>query len=93
MLLDIREQAIFTDFFILCSGDNERQLRALTEAVMETAENKGGIQPHGYEGEAGSGWILVDLGSIIVHIFSHERREYYNLEELWSGAHVVLRMP
>lgn len=92
LLLDIREQAVFSDYFILCSGDNERQLRALTNAVIEAAEDKGGIQAHGFEGEAENGWLLVDLGSIIVHLFSHERRDYYNLEELWSNAHVVLRM-
>ena len=92
LLLDIREQAVFSDYFILCSGDNERQLRALTESVIEAAEAKGGVKAHGYEGEADNGWLLVDLGSIIIHLFSHERRDYYNLEELWSDAHVVLRM-
>lgn len=92
MLLDIREQAVFSDYFILCNGDNERQLRALTDAVIEAAATKGGMKPRGSEGEAESGWVLVDLGSIIVHLFSKERRDYYNLEELWSEAHVVLRM-
>lgn len=91
-MLDIREQAVFSDYFILCSGDNARQIRTLTEAVIDAAEQKGGIQPRGAEGEAESGWVLVDLGSIIVHIFSQERRDYYNLEDLWNEAHVVLRM-
>lgn len=92
LLLDIRELAVFSDYFILCNGDNERQLRALTEAVIDAAEEKGGIQPRGSEGEAEGGWVLVDLGNIIIHLFSHERRAYYNLEDLWSEAHVVLRM-
>ena len=92
MLLDIREQAVFSDYFILCNGDNERQLRALTEAVTDAAHQKGGIRPRGSEGEAENGWVLVDLGNIIVHLFSPERRAYYSLEDLWSEAHVVLRM-
>ena len=93
LLLDIREQAVFSDYFILCNGDNDRQIHALTEAVIEVAELQAGIRPRGSEGEAESGWVLVDFGTIIVHLFSRERRNYYNLEDLWSEAHVVLRMP
>lgn len=92
LLLDIREQAVFSDYFILCNGDNERQLRALTEAVKEAAAKNANIRPRGSEGEAEGGWVLVDMGSIIVHLFSRDRRDYYNLEELWSESHVVLRM-
>ncbi len=92
LLLDIREQAVFSDYFILCNGEHERQLRALTEAVTDAAMDKASLRPRATEGEAESGWVLVDLGTIIIHLFSHERRDYYNLEELWSEAHVVLRM-
>ena len=92
LLLDIREQAVFSDYFILCNGDNDRQIRALTDAVIDTAREKAGYRPRGSEGEAESGWVLVDFGSIIIHLFSRDRRDYYNLEELWSEAHVVLRM-
>lgn len=93
LLLDIREHAVFSDYFILCSGDNDRQIRALTDAVIEAANERAGTRPITAEGEAESGWVLVDLGSIIIHLFSQERRAYYNLEELWSDSHVVLRMP
>lgn len=93
LLLDIREQAVFSDYFILCNGDNDRQIRALRDAVTEAAREKADLFPRGTEGEAESGWVLIDLGAIIIHLFSHERRAYYNLEELWSNAHVVLRMP
>ncbi len=92
LLLDIREQAVFSDYFILCNGDSDRQIRALTEAIIEAAREKAGLRPRGSEGEAESGWVLVDFGSIIIHLFSRDRRDYYNLEELWSEAHVVLRM-
>ncbi|MFW6042475.1 MAG: ribosome silencing factor [Chloroflexota bacterium] len=92
LLLDIREQAVFSDYFIICNGESDRQLQALTDAVIQTAREKADTRPRGTEGEAESGWVLVDLGGIIVHFFSPERREYYNLEELWSDGHVVLRM-
>ena len=92
LLLDIREQAVFSDYFILCNGDSDRQIRALTDAIVEAARDKASLRPRGTEGEAKSGWVLVDYGSIIIHLFSRDRREYYNLEELWSEAHVVLRM-
>lgn len=92
LLLDIRDQAIFTDFFILCNGDNDRQIRALTEAVLEAADEKAGEQPRGTEGEPETGWVLVDFGGVIIHLFSPEKRDYYSLEELWARAHVVLRM-
>lgn len=93
LLLDIREQAVFSDYFILCNGENDRQIRALTEAVTDASREKAGVRPRGAEGEAENGWVLIDLGTIIIHLFSHEKRAYYNLEELWSSAHVVLRMP
>lgn len=92
LLLDIRDQAIFTDYFILCNGDNDRQIRALTEALLEAADEKAGEQPRGTEGEPETGWVLVDFGGVIIHLFSPEKRDYYSLEELWTRAHVVLRM-
>lgn len=93
LLLDIREHAVFSDYFILCNGDNDRQIRALTDAVIEAARKNADLQPRSAEGEAETGWVLVDLGSIIIHLFSRDRRIYYNLEDLWGDAHVVLRMP
>lgn len=92
LLLDIRDQAVFSDYFIICSGESDRQLRSLMDAVIESAREKAGARPRGTEGEPGSGWILVDLGAVIVHLFSPEKRDYYSLEELWSEGHVVLRM-
>lgn len=92
LLLDIRDQAIFTDYFILCNGENDRQIRALTEALLEAAEEKAGEQPRATEGEPETGWVLVDFGGVIIHLFSPEKRDYYSLEELWNRAHVVLRM-
>jgi ribosome-associated protein len=92
VLLDIRDDALFTDFFLICNGESNRQLKALAEGIAEDAKKKAEKLAWGIEGEAESGWILIDYGDLIVHLFSPETRAYYNLEELWRGAHVVLRM-
>ncbi len=92
VLLDIREQAVFADYFLLCSGENNRQIRALAESVAQDAKEEGRIIPLGIEGDAQSGWVLVDFGDLVVHIFAPERRAFYNLEDLWREAHPVLRM-
>lgn len=91
-LLDIREQALFASYFLLCSGENERQLRALAESIRQDTKEKANVIVNGLEGKAQSGWVLVDFGDLVVHLFSPEKRAYYNLEELWSDALVVLRM-
>ncbi|GAB4147828.1 MAG: ribosome silencing factor [Candidatus Promineifilaceae bacterium] len=93
LLLDIRSKSIFTDYFLLCNGDNPRQLKALADAIAEDAKYKGETYAWGVEGDPESGWVLVDFGDLIVHIFAPEKRSYYNLEDLWSSGHVVLRMP
>lgn len=92
ILLDIREQAVFADYFLICNGENERQLNALADAVRDNAKQEANVVAHGKEGEPQSGWMLVDFGDLIVHIFSPIKRTYYNLEDLWDEAHVVLRM-
>ena len=91
-LLDIRDQIVFADYFLICDTENARQLRALAESVRQDAKEKGNLIANGIEGKADSGWILVDLGALVVHIFSTEKREFYDLEDLWSEAHVVLHM-
>lgn len=91
-LLDLREQSVFADYFLICTAENDRQLRALAQSIVDDARKSGNIVPSGREGMAESGWVLVDFGDLIVHIFSPEKREYYKLEELWADAHVVLHM-
>ncbi len=91
-LLDLREQALFADYFLICNGENERQLKALAETIREKAKQDAKVIAYGVEGEPRSGWMLVDFGDLIVHIFSPHQRTYYDLEDLWREAHVVLRM-
>lgn len=93
LLLDMQEQTVIADYFLLCNSTNERQLRAIAEAVREDAKSKGDVGGAKIEGDFRSGWVLVDFGDLMVHIFSEEKRSYYNLEELWHEGKVVIRMP
>ena len=91
-ILDLREQSLFANYFLICNGENERQLQALVNGIAEGAKKNAQILPLGVEGEPNNGWLLVDFGDLIVHVFSPEKRNYYKLEELWSEAYTVLEM-
>ena len=91
LLLDIHEQAIFADYFVICSGTSERMLRALLDAVDEQIGKR--FKRHArLEGRPQDGWLLADFGEVIVHIFSPEKRNYYRLEDLWSRGRVLLHL-
>lgn len=92
MVLDVMEQTIFTNYFLVCSADNERQLKTLASSLVEEAKKKGGVTQWAVEGDPESGWMLVDFGDLVAHIFAPEQRDYYRLEELWSAGHTVLRI-
>ncbi|MHB1543276.1 MAG: ribosome silencing factor [Gammaproteobacteria bacterium] len=83
--LDVRELTTVTDYLILASGTSDRQLRTLAERVRETAQ-AAGHQVLGSEGEKTGGWMLVDLGDIVVHLMLPEARSFYQLEKLWGWA-------
>jgi ribosome-associated protein len=89
--MDAREVCNFTDYFVICSGESARQLVAILEEI-EHALKREKILPHHYEGTADSGWLLLDYGAVIIHIFSPPEREHYCLEELWSNADTILRI-
>ncbi len=91
VLLDLRKITLIADYFIVCSGQTLRQIKSITEGVLESIRARG-IRPLAVEGESDSGWVLVDLGSVIVHIFLPELRAYYALEELWRDAPVVVHV-
>ena len=92
VLIDIQGRSIFTDYFIICTGASERQLNALADALEETAHKKHRRKGPKVEGHAAGGWILVDFGEVIVHLFSADKRKHYRLEELWKEGKVVLRI-
>lgn len=92
LVLDIHSQAVFADFFVICSGDSEPQLRALMQAAQFEAKSQAGRLPKGVEGAPADGWVLVDFGDVVVHLFATEKRAYYDLESLWHKGRVVVRM-
>jgi len=92
LLLDIHELTTLADYFVLCSGTSDRQLQALESGVREEVQKKLDASPLHVEGEPSSGWILMDYGTVVVHIFDPQVRAYYNLEGLWKGGRVVVRI-
>lgn len=92
LLLDVSQISPVTDFFVICSGTSERQLRALAESVREMTKKELGLLPHHVEGQPLSGWVLLDFVDVIVHIFAPHLRVYYDLEGLWHEGKVLLRM-
>jgi ribosome-associated protein len=84
-LLDLRKAAGFTDFFLLATGGNSRQIRAIAEAVEEALSARR-VKPSHTEGYDRTGWILLDYFDFVVHVFSAETRRFYGLERLWGSA-------
>ena len=91
LLLDTQEVCSFADYFVICSGDSDRQIEAIHDEIKQTLKREG-ILPHHSEGGVSSGWLLLDFGDVIVHIFSPFEREYYQLEKLWSQARLIVRI-
>jgi ribosome-associated protein len=87
VLLDISQIAPFTDYFVIASAQNARHMAALID-IFDKDLAREGMKSLRKEGEPDSGWVLVDFGSVIVHIFTPEDRAFYNLEALWSRAGV-----
>jgi ribosome-associated protein len=85
VVLDLRKAAGFTDYFVICSGTNPRQIRAIADGVM-AALATAGARPAHVEGYDRSEWILIDYFDFIVHIFAPETRAFYGLERLWGNA-------
>lgn len=90
-MLDLRRVAPFADYFIIMSAESSRQIEALEEDLTKALKDAN-ITRHKREGTAASGWVLLDFSDVIVHIFSPEEREFYDLERLWSGAPQVVRV-
>lgn len=91
VMLRTAELTTMADFFVICSGRSDRQVQALAGAIVDELREDG-IRPLGIEGKASARWVLLDFGSVIVHVFAPEEREYYGLERLWSKAAQVVRV-
>jgi len=91
-VLDVRGVASFADFFVLMSGGSTRQLNAIQEEISGKLKKEDKVTPLRREGGTDSGWLLLDYGDVVVHIFAPELRQYYRLDDLWGDAETVLRI-
>lgn len=86
LVLDLRELTCIFDYFVIASGTSRRQLHAISEDIDHKLEDELGDERLGIEGYQGSNWILLDYGTVVVHLFDAETRDYYAIEKLWGEA-------
>ena len=84
--LDLRGVLGYTDYFVVCTGNTERQTKAIHDGILEGCKREHAIQPRRVEGLSKRDWILMDYLDVVVHIFTPEAREFYRLEKLWGEA-------
>ena len=89
VILDVSEQLVITDHFVICSGRNERQVATIADEVVKRLQQDASVKPYRREGEREARWILLDYVDFVVHVFHEEDRDYYDLERLWSDAKVI----
>lgn len=92
VLLDIQPVATVADYFVVLSTASERQMSAIVRDIEQSLRNEDGVRPLRVEGKAASGWVLMDFGDVVVHVFSAEQRGFYRLEDLWSTAVPLVRV-
>ena len=92
LLLDIRGISLIADYFVICTVGSERQAGAILKDIGEKLLEEFGRKPLHTEGKPDSGWVLLDYGDVIVHVFSQAQRAFYNLEQLWSAATPIVRL-
>lgn len=92
LLLDLLGVCSFTDYFVIATGASERTVRALADDVTRKVRKAHQQHPRSQEGEAASGWVLLDFGDVVVHLFSEEMRDFYRLEDLWREGKILLRV-
>lgn len=89
--MDLTDISQFTDYFIICSGTSERMLQSLSKTVDESAKTHYGLDAK-INGKGVEGWITLDFGDLVVHLFSERQRAYYQLEDLWAEGKILLRL-
>jgi ribosome-associated protein len=92
VVLELTEITSFTDYFVICTAESDRQAKSLKEIIAEDLKHEHATFPLSTEGEPASGWLLLDYNTVIVHIFSPQGRAFYRLEEFWKAAPVVLKI-
>ena len=91
VLLDLSALTTLADYFVICSGGSERQLDAIADGIVSALRDEK-TKPYGREGTPASHWVLLDFGSVVVHIFTPPERDYYGLEKHWGEARTVVRV-
>jgi ribosome-associated protein len=89
VILDVSALLVITDYFLICSGSNERQVRTIADDVERRMAEAHRMKPARREGERESHWVVLDYVDFVVHVFLNRERDYYDLERLWSDAPVV----
>ena len=89
VILDVSEQLVITDYFVICSGNTQRQVRTIADEVQRRLQEDHHIKPFRREGEREARWVLLDYVDFVVHVFHTDDRDYYDLERLWADARVV----
>ena len=92
LVLDIQDISLLADYFILCTVDSGRQLNAIVESVIPEMKTRGMYSLSGVEGTSDSGWLLIDFGDIVIHLFTPQQRAFYALDKLWKEAKVVVHI-
>jgi len=94
VLLDVSEQTSIAGYFVIATVDNERQGNAIRDDLHEKLHIQERVRPLNHEGmqESGGGWVLLDYGDVILHLFTEESREFYKLDELWNKGNVVMKI-
>ena len=85
-VLDLRGIVAYTDFFVVCSGNSERQTKAIHDAIHQSLKDEQRLLPRRSEGSGEARWILLDYLDVVVHVFTPDAREFYRLEQLWGEA-------
>jgi len=87
----MRPVCAYTDFFVVCSGQNPRQTKAIVDEVRHVLKHDGRLLPHSVDGEHEGTWIVADYLDVVLHVFTPDMREYYRLEELWEDVPSIER--
>jgi len=86
LVLNMEGLTVICDYFVICTGNSMPHLKAIAESITDAVRKELAIKPRAMDGETGSKWIVIDFGSVIIHILSPEMREFYRLENLWGDA-------
>nr|WP_313468575.1 ribosome silencing factor [Carnobacterium sp.] len=88
LAMDVRQISILADYFVVMHGNNEKQVQAIADEIIDQVQ-KAGLEVKRVEGRESAKWLLIDLGDVVVHVFHYSERAFYNLEKLWSDAPLV----